>query len=98
MSETVRRRVHERRPELISDALQSYLIDSHGSGSSARPADLRVTRTRHTQRSPTRSGPRSGSILGHCIRLPTAPVYAARFLDKADVCVAASVFDSRARW
>ena len=39
MSETVRRRVHERRPELISDALQSYLIDSHGSGSSARPAD-----------------------------------------------------------
>ena len=91
--------------ELLSDTLQSYLIDPHGSGSSTPPADPAdyspEGHARFYEEARQALGLPETVVLGHSFGATTALTYAALFPRSTRACVAVAAFgigpDSDAR-
>jgi len=82
--------------ELLSDALQSYLIDPHGSGSSTPPADPAnyspEGHARFYEEVRQALGLPRMVVLGHSFGGTTALSYAALFPESTQACVAVAAF------
>jgi proline iminopeptidase len=78
--------------ELLSDTLQSYLIDPHGSGASTPPADLAdyspEGHARFYEEVRQALGLPKAVVLGHSFGATTALTYAALFPASTQACVA----------
>lgn len=82
--------------ELLSDTLQSYLIDPHGSGSSTPPADPAdyspEGHARFYEEVRQALGLPRAVVLGHSFGATTALTFAALFPQSAESCVAVAGF------
>ena len=82
--------------ELLSDTLQSYLIDPHGSGSSTPPADPAdyspEGHARFYEEVRQALGLPRMLVLGHSFGGTTALTYAALFPESTQACVAVAAF------
>ena len=82
--------------ELLSDTLQSYLIDPHGSGSSTPPADPAdyspEGHARFYEEVRQALGLPAAVVLGHSFGATTALTYAALFPASTQACVAVAAF------